>query len=236
MKILVINSGSSSIKYKFFDSKYKCCDMQDHTVLAEGLVERIGEPSGRIKHNLPNSPEGKSYSQDLQIENHRKGLMRVAELLMDANMGVIRTAAEITAIGHRVVHGGERFSQPTVIDGEVTAAIEALSPLAPLHNPPNLMGIQVATEMFPDALQVAVFDTAFHQSMPPAAYRYAIPDQLYREHSIRSFGFHGTSHLYVSEAAARYLGKSPEDTNLITAHLGNGCSITAVQAGKSVDT
>jgi acetate kinase len=135
-----------------------------------------------------------------------------------------------------VVHGGERFSQPTLIDDEVRATIKDLIPLAPLHNPPNLMGIDVASEMFPQAIQVAVFDTAFHQTMPPAAFRYAIPNALYEEHSIRSFGFHGTSHNYVSKEAIRYLGKPAEDTNLITLHLGNGCSATAVRGGQSVDS
>jgi acetate kinase len=160
---------------------------------------------------------------------------------MDQNIGVIQSPQEIAAIGHRVVHGGERFSQPTVITADVQETIKKLIPLAPLHNPANLTGIEVAIELFPQATQVAVFDTAFHQTMPPQAYRYAIPNQLYEEHAIRSYGFHGTSHLYVTNQAIAYLGQSPRrrgpaDTNLIIAHLGNGCSITAVRGGKSVDT
>jgi acetate kinase len=143
---------------------------------------------------------------------------------------------EITAIGHRVVHGGERFSQPTVITGEVKEAIAALIPLAPLHNPANLTGIEVAEELFPAATQVAVFDTAFHQTMPARAYRYAVPTYLYEEYGVRVYGFHGTSHLYVSKQAIDYLGKTAAETNLITAHLGNGCSMTAVKGGQSIDT
>lgn len=160
----------------------------------------------------------------------------MVSLLLDEEVGVIESADEITAIGHRVVHGGERFSQPTIITEEVKAAIEALIPLAPLHNPANLTGIIVAQELFPAATQVAVFDTAFHQSMPAKAYRYAVPNDLYQEHGVRVYGFHGTSHLYVTKQAIAYLQKPIAETNLITAHLGNGCSITAVKGGRSVDT
>ncbi|MCB0198983.1 MAG: acetate kinase [Anaerolineae bacterium] len=226
MKILVINSGSSSIKYQ-------CFDMATPTVLATGLVERIGEPAGRLIHRPAGGP---AVQRDGVIPTHRDGLAQVVELLLDGNHGVIESPDEITAVGHRVVHGGERFSAPTVIDDDVRQTIRDLSPLAPLHNPPNLVGIEVATELFPDAVQVAVFDTAFHQTMPPEAYRYAIPTALYDEHKIRAYGFHGTSHQYVSDVAARHLGKPATDTNLITIHLGNGCSITAVRGGQSVDT
>ncbi len=202
--------------------------MDDTAVLASGLVERIGEANGRIRHNDSN--------KEMPIPNHQEGLRQVVQLLLDEKVGVIASADEINAVGHRVVHGGEKFSQPTIIDKAVIATIEALIPLAPLHNPANLAGIRVAMDIFPQATQVAIFDTAFHQTMPAHAYRYAIPSALYEQNGVRVYGFHGTSHLYVAKAAIAYLGKAPEDTNLITAHLGNGASITAVSGGKSVDT
>ena len=202
--------------------------MADESVLAAGLVERIGEENGRILHN--------QLSQELPIPNHQVGLQAVVQLLLDPHDGVINSPDEIDAVGHRVVHGGEKFSQPTIINEEVIATIDKLSPLAPLHNPANLSGIQVAMEIFPSATQVAIFDTAFHQTMPAHAYRYALPNSLYEQDGVRVYGFHGTSHLYVSKVASDYLGKPAEETNLITAHLGNGASITAVSGGKSVDT
>ena len=229
MKILVINSGSSSIKYSLFD-------MAQRATLATGVVEKIGEASSRIKHKVSTNESVTEVVRDLIVADHRQGLALMADLLMDASVGVIQSPSEIAAIGHRVVHGGEHFSQPTVITAEVRAAIETLIPLAPLHNPANLTGIEVAIELFPQATQVAVFDTAFHHSMPPEAYRYAIPTRLYEEHAIRVYGFHGTSHLYVTKQAIAYLGKAAAETNLITAHLGNGCSITAVRGGHSIDT
>ncbi|MDX1414257.1 MAG: acetate kinase [Candidatus Promineifilaceae bacterium] len=228
MKILVINSGSSSIKYQLFD-------MSQRHSLAAGIVERIGEAGSRIKHTRL-IPQEQTSIQEASINDHRQGLSLMVERLLDEDTGVIQSAMEIAAIGHRVVHGGERFSQPTIITAEVRETIKDLIPLAPLHNPANLTGIEVATELFPQASQVAVFDTAFHQSLPPAAYRYAIPAYLYEEQGIRVYGFHGTSHLYVSKAAAAYLGQAQEETNLITAHLGNGASMTAVRGGQSVDT
>jgi acetate kinase len=230
MKILVINSGSSSIKYQLFGG-------EKMIPMASGLVEKIGEPSSRIKHSAIAIPQSTTRTlDDLQIPDHRTGLTYMVDLLMDNEIGVITSPEEITAVGHRVVHGGERFSQPTIITQEVVETIETLIPLAPLHNPANLTGIQVAQELFPSATQVAVFDTAFHQTMPAAAYRYAVPNQLYEEHGVRVYGFHGTSHLYVTKQAIAYLGKAPWETNLITAHLGNGCSITAVKGGQSIDT
>jgi acetate kinase len=234
MKILVINSGSSSIKYSLFD-------MDQRAPLATGLVEKIGEASSRIKHAIPAGPGNGDKAplelvHELIVSDHRHGLALMADLLMDEDVGVIQSPAEIAAIGHRVVHGGERFSQPTVITAEVQETIKSLIPLAPLHNPANLTGIEVAIELFPQATQVAVFDTAFHQTMPAGAYRYAIPNRLYEEHAIRVYGFHGTSHLYVTNQAIAYLGKTATDINLITAHLGNGCSMTAVRGGRSVDT
>jgi acetate kinase len=226
VKILVINSGSSSIKYQLFD-------MPEATAVAGGLVERIGEPTGRV---LYWSQAGANIEREMPIADHRQGLMQVVDLLLDEQDGVIGSAAEITAVGHRVVHGGEKFSQPTVIDTEVIDTIRELIPLAPLHNPANLSGIEVAREIFPEAVQAAVFDTAFHQTMPPRAYRYAIPNALYEEEHIRVYGFHGTSHLYVSKMALEHLGKPAAETNLISLHLGNGASMTAVAGGKSIDT
>ena len=202
--------------------------MADETVLAAGLVERIGEENGRILHN--------QLSQERPIPSHQAGLQAVVQLLLDPEDGVITSPDEIDAVGHRVVHGGEKFSQPTIINEEVIATIDKLSPLAPLHNPANLAGIQVAMSIFPHATQVAIFDTAFHQTMPAHAYRYATPNSLYKQNGVRVYGFHGTSHLYVSKVAIDYLGKPAQETNLITAHLGNGASITAVSGGKSVDT
>ncbi|MDM8532843.1 acetate kinase [Anaerolineales bacterium HSG25] len=229
MKILVINAGSSSIKYQLFD-------MQTEQALAAGLVERINEPNSRIKHRLLDGHHAGETVLDMPIENHHQGLSQVARLLMDDTVGVIRQPDEIDAVGHRAVHGGETFNQTSVIDEAVKKKMRALIPLAPLHNPANITGIEVAEQIFPKAVQVAVFDTAFHQTMPPAAYRYALPDELYQHHGIRAYGFHGTSHLYVSKVAADYLGQPANKTNLITAHLGNGCSICAVQGGQSVDT
>ncbi len=229
MPILVLNSGSSSIKYRLFD-------MAQERTLAAGLVERIGEPLGHLRHEAFDDQGAHKLSESYPIADHRQGLRRVAELLLHPEIGVIADAGEITAVGHRVVHGGERFSQPTRIDAAVRAAIRDLIPLAPLHNPANLQGIEVATELFPQAPQVAVFDTAFHQTMPAVAYRYAIPRRFYDEQGVRVYGFHGISHLYVSKQAARRLGRPPTEVNVITAHLGNGCSITAVRGGQSVDT
>ena len=229
MNILVINAGSSSLKYQLFN-------MQDRSVLAAGLVERIGEKNGHIKHKNLLDESLPEVNRELPIENHKDGLNLVVNLLLDAENGVIASPDEIAAVGHRVVHGGEKFSAPTVISEEVLNVIDALSSLAPLHNPANLTGIQVAMQLFPTATQVAIFDTAFHQTMPAHAYRYAIPSELYEKNHIRSYGFHGTSHLYVSKVAGEYLGKPLAETKFITAHLGNGASITAVDGGKSIDS
>lgn len=224
MKILVINAGSSSIKYQLFE-------MPARRVIASGLVERIGESTSRIKHKVT---DGENVTREGRIADHRAGLAQVVELMMDEANGVIESASEIAAIGHRVVHGGEKFRAPTRITGEVKSTVHELISLAPLHNPANLAGIEVAEEIFPDAAQVAVFDTAFHQTMPDYVYRYAIPDELYEKYGIRSYGFHGTSHRYVSNVAAEHLGKP--DARIITAHLGNGASMTAVRSGESVDS
>jgi len=230
VKVLVINSGSSSIKFQLLD-------MQDESVLASGLVERIGEAEGLIKCELrPDTDAGEVIKIQEPVPNHEHGMRKAVDLLTDAKKGVIKDRSEIGAVGHRVVHGGEAFHQPTLITDEVIAAIENTIPLAPLHNPANLDGIKVARELFPAAPQVAVFDTAFHQTIPAHAYHYALPIELYEKHRVRRYGFHGTSHRFVAGECAKAMGKKVEDVNIITVHLGNGCSMTAVEKGKSIDT
>lgn len=229
MNILVLNAGSSSLKYQLFA-------MPEQRVIASGSVEKIGEETSTILHTSFLQASPKNWQEERPIDNHQQGLSMASDLLMGAEYGVIRQSSEVDAVGHRVVHGGEYFSEAVLITGEVIARIKELIPLAPLHNPPNLTGIEVAQQVFPQARQVAVFDTAFHQTLPDYAFRYPIPNQLYREHQIRVYGMHGTSHRYVARAAADYLRQSVHDLNLITIHLGNGCSMTAVQGGKSIDT
>ncbi|MRG27870.1 acetate/propionate family kinase [Laceyella tengchongensis] len=226
MKILVINCGSSSIKYQLFD-------MSDESVLATGLVEKIGTESAMIKHEVTGAEEKVLISE---ILDHRVGMKKVLDLLMDKEEGVIQSADEVAAVGHRVVHGGEFFSSSVVIDSQVRQAIRQTIDLAPLHNPPNLLGIDAAQAQLPHATHVAVFDTAFHQTMPDYAYMYALPRILYQKYKVRRYGFHGTSHKYVSQRAAEFLGKPLADLKIISCHIGNGASITAVQGGKSVDT
>jgi acetate kinase len=226
MKILVINCGSSSIKYQLFD-------MKDESVLATGLVEKIGTESSIIKHQVPEKEELVIASE---ILDHRVGMKKVLDLLMDPEDGVIKSAEEVAAVGHRVVHGGENFSSSVVIDSNVRRAIRETIDLAPLHNPPNLLGIDAAQAQLPHAVHVAVFDTAFHQTMPDYAYMYPLPYVLYRKYKIRRYGFHGTSHKYVSEQAAKFLGRPLDELKIVSCHIGNGASITAVQNGKSVDT
>lgn len=220
--ILVINSGSSSLKFQLIS-------MPSEEVLASGLVERIGQESGKVHYKS----EKFSTSEEMQVKDHSVALKEVTKYLMHPENGVIKDPADIPAIGHRVVHGGDAFSDTIVIDEKVKETVKDLFSLAPLHNPPNLNGIEVAEEIFPGAKQVAVFDTAFHQSIPSQANRYAIPNEFYEKHHIQVYGFHGTSHKYVSEKASELLQK--KDSKLITVHLGNGCSITAVKNGKSVD-
>jgi acetate kinase len=227
MNIFVINTGSSSIKYQLFK-------MPNQKPVCSGLVERIGLEDSIITHKIFVTGEETVIKETLQLPDHEAGLHEVARLLTDKVIGVIQNPDEIDAVGHRVVHGGESFKATTIITEEVKAKIKQLFSLAPLHNPANYLGIQVAEKIFTRAKQVAVFDTAFYQSMPEKAYRYAIPDEFYTKHLIRAYGFHGTSHKYVSELAAAYLGK--KDAKLITIHLGNGCSMTAVDSGKAVDT
>jgi len=223
MKILVINSGSSSIKYQLFN-------MPQEEVICSGLVERIGLNDAEIHYKSNKN----KIDEVVNIPTHKVGLEKVVSLLLDEKIGVIKSTSEIEAVGHRVVHGGSTFSNTTVIDQKVKDKIKALFSLAPQHNPPNYEGILVAETIFPNAKQIAVFDTAFHQSMPIEAYKYAIPNKFLDEKNIRVYGFHGTSHKYVSEKAIKHLGL--KNSNIITIHLGNGCSMSAVKNGKSIDT
>ncbi len=223
MQILVINSGSSSIKFQVFS-------MPSEEVKCSGLVERIGLENAVITYKV----NGEKHEKTTNIPNHKMGLELVAQYLMDAKVGVIKSKNDIGAVGHRVVHGGSTFAQTVLIDEAVKEKIKELYSLAPLHNPANLEGILVAENIFSNARQVAVFDTAFHQTMPQEAYKYAIDNSFLEEHQIRAYGFHGTSHKYISEKAREYLGEE-KSKKLITVHLGNGCSITAVKEGKSID-
>lgn len=227
MNVFVINSGSSSIKYQLIR-------MPEATVVCTGLVDRIGLDGSSIKHEAVIEGKEHDHKETLSIPDHAFGLKAVARLLTDDTIGVIRHPEDIDAVGHRVVHGAEDFASTMVITPEVMKKVKDLFSLAPLHNPPNYLGIEVASSIFSTAKQVAVFDTAFHQTMPPVAYRIAIPNELYIKHGIRAYGFHGTSHKYVSERAVEYLKK--KDSRIITIHLGNGCSMSAVRDGVCVDT
>jgi acetate kinase len=222
MNILVINAGSSSIKYQLID-------MATEQTLSGGLVERIGLETGTVTHKTFVGGKENKIKESFSIPNHVVGLERVAELLTDKEVGVIANPADI-----QVVHGGEAFTKTVVITDEVKAKVKELFPLAPLHNPANLIGIEVAEKVFPNAKHIAVFDTAFHQTMPEVAFRYAIPTEMYEEMGIRKYGFHGTSHKYVSEKATGYLGK--KDAKVITIHIGNGASMAAVDGGVCIDT
>lgn len=211
--------------------------MRGEQVLASGLVERIGEDLGKISCRMyPGSSAHRSVEKEEKIVDHKSGMLKVGEVLCDEQDGVVRSRKEIAVVGHRVVHGGEAFQKPTVIDEEVMAAIQANIPLAPLHNPANLDGLKVARELFPSTPQVAVFDTAFHQTIPQRAHIYALPYELYERHRVRRYGFHGTSHKFVAGECARLMGRELSNTNLITIHLGNGCSMSAVEHGCSIDT
>lgn len=230
MNTLVINSGSSSIKFQLLD-------METEAVLASGLVERIGETRGVISCTMhPGSADEYKIENKGLIADHQTGMLMVGDVLCDVDHGVVHTKEDIGVVGHRVVHGGEKFHQPIIIDDEVVAAISDHIPLAPLHNPANLDGIITARQLFPGIPQVAVFDTAFHQSIPEPAHIYALPYELYERHRVRRYGFHGTSHKFVAGECARLMSKDLDNTNLITIHLGNGCSMTAVKGGCSVDT
>ncbi len=226
MKILVVNSGSSSIKYRLFD-------MADESLLANGLVERIGIQGSLINHY----PAGKdAFIKEIEIPDHRKGIELVIDALLDNKYGVIKSISEITAVGHRVVHGGEKYSGSVLLNDDVMDTLNEFIELAPLHNPPNILGIKVCQELLPGIPQVGVFDTAFHQSIPEQAFLYGLPYGFYEKYRIRRYGFHGTSHKYVAQKAAEILGKDLKELKVITCHLGNGSSITAVKEGKSVDT
>ncbi|MGC4938720.1 acetate/propionate family kinase [Kribbella sp. DT2] len=221
--VLVINAGSSSLKYSLIDAG-------SGEALADGLIERIGESESHQKHR---GPDGEAESSDA-IGSHEDALRAALDAF--ETHGPSLDDLELAAVGHRVVHGGSKFSKPTLIDDALVAEVTELVPLAPLHNPANLEGIKVARRMFPDLPQVAVFDTAFHQTLPPHAYTYAVPSEWLEEHGIRRYGFHGTSYSFVSGQAARELGRDLSDLNLIVLHLGNGCSVSAVRGGRSVET
>lgn len=227
MNIFVINSGSSSIKYQLIK-------MPEAELICSGLVDRIGLENSSITHKVMKNNVEKILKENLEIDDHAGGLQEVARLLTDKEYGVISNPNEIKIVGHRVLHGGELFSATTIINDAVKEQIKKLFPLGPLHMPPNYTGIIVAEKIFTKATQVAVFDTAFHQTMPSKAFRYAIPNDLYTTHHIRAYGFHGTSHKYVSAKALEYL-KNP-NAKILTIHLGNGSSIAAVDKGKCVDT
>lgn len=226
MNILVINAGSSSLKYQLYD-------MSDESVLAKGLVERIGMDSSILTHK----PTGKQEVTEVsEILEHTTAIRKVLGMLTDAEHGVISSIHDIQAVGHRVVHGGESFKESALVNSEVKSEIRRLFDLAPLHNPASMMGIQAAEANMPGIPQVVVFDTAFHQTMPEKSYLYAIPRVLYNKYKVRRYGAHGTSHAYISQAAAEFLNRPLEDMKIITCHIGNGASLTAVQGGKSVDT
>jgi len=226
MKILVLNCGSSSVKYKLIDSATE-------QVLAEGGVEKIGLPDSFLKYK---KPDGSKESIVTPMPDHKSAVGNILSLLADPDKGVIKSYSEIDAVGHRVVHGMEKFNKSVVITPEVVEKIKECYTVAPLHNPANITGIEAVTELLPGAPQVAVFDTAFHQTMPPKAYMYALPWESYEKYGARRYGFHGTSHRYVARRACEFLNLPYENQRIITAHIGNGASITAVENGISVDT
>ena len=226
MKVLVINCGSSSLKYQLID-------METENSLAQGLVERIGIEGSVLTQKV----EGKDkYIVKTPMNNHKEAIEIVLKALVDGEHGVIKSMDEITAVGHRVVHGGEKYASSVLITEEVKKSIEECYKLAPLHNPPNMIGIEACEELMPNTPMVAVFDTAFHQTMPKEAFLYALPYELYTENGIRKYGFHGTSHMYVSNKVAEVMGKDIKDLKIVTCHLGNGASLCAVKNGVSIDT
>ncbi len=228
MKILVINAGSSSLKYQLID-------MDTRSVMAKGLCERIGIDGSNLQHTcVLKALDKKTITKPMK--DHGDAIQMVIDALVDSEIGVISSMDEIGAVGHRVVHGAEMFTDSTVITEAVMKALEECTPLAPLHNPPNIIGINACTKIMPDTPQVAVFDTAFHQTMPAHAYMYALPYECYEKDRIRKYGFHGTSHKYVSQKAVEILGKDAKDLKIVTCHLGNGSSISAVCGGKCIDT
>ncbi len=229
MKILVINSGSSSLKFTLFEM-----ENGSNTVIASGLVERVGTPTPNL---IIKRPDGFKFEESPEgVKNHSDGLRAVCAKLVDPQIGVLKSLSEVKAIGHRVLHGGEKVTAPVKVDEAVKDIIRECIPLGPLHNPANLSGIEACEEIFAGVPNVAVFDTQFHQTMPPEAYLYAIPMEFYKKYGIRKYGFHGTSHRFVTLSTAEFLGKKPEDITIITCHLGNGCSMAAVKNGKVIDT
>lgn len=226
MLILVINCGSSSAKYELFN-------VDKEISLCRGVVERIGEDSSSLCHEVDGRER---IHEKIECSNHHRAIELIRDFLTDPEKGVIADVREVMGVGHRVVHGGEEFSSSTIIDEKVISSIEKFSELAPLHNPPSLEGIRGCMKIFVDVPQVAVFDTAFHQTMPEEAFCYGIPYKFYENHGIRRYGFHGTSHRYVSGKTAEILARPIEELNMITVHLGNGCSIAAIKEGKSIDT
>ena len=228
MKILVINCGSSSIKYVLFE-------MDAHRILTSGVLDRIGETGGRLRHDWLDADDAQKervYQRD--VADHRQAFELIRQAMRESD--VMDDINELAAIGHRVVHGGETFTQPALIDEAVLAGIRKVAPLAPLHNPANLTGIEIAMAIAPSVPHVAVFDTAFHQTIPDYAYRYALPEKLYTDYGVRRYGFHGTSHAYVAGKAAEHIGKPLSSLNLISLHLGNGASAAAIRQGRCVDT
>jgi acetate kinase len=225
MKVLVINAGSSSLKYQLYQ-------MPQSRVLCKGIAERIGDSSSQLKHQF----NGKTVAISTRFSDHEDAMHQILRVLMDKEIGAVRANSEIGAVGHRVVHGGEEFTGSVLIDDEVVGSIERFADLAPLHNPPNLTGIFAAKKELPGVPQVACFDTAFHASIPKVAHLYALPAEFYAKFKVRRYGFHGTNHRYVARRAAQLMGVGKYEANLITIHLGNGCSITAVENGRSVDT
>lgn len=228
MKILVINAGSSSLKYQLID-------MDTKSVLAKGLCERIGIDGSNLQHTCVMKGLDKKKIEK-PMKDHGDAIQMVIDALVDPEIGVIASMDEIGAVGHRVVHGAEEFTESTIITEAVMKTLDKCTPLAPLHNPPNIIGINACTKIMPNTPQVAVFDTAFHQTMPPHAFMYALPYECYENDRIRKYGFHGTSHKYVSQQAAKFLGKDAKDIKIVTCHLGNGSSISAVDGGKCIDT
>lgn len=228
MKILVINAGSSSLKYQLFD-------MDTESVLAKGLCERIGIEDPDIQYTNVAAGMDK-IKKVIPMKDHSDAIAAVMDILTDKEVGVIKSMEEIDAVGHRVVHGAEEFASSCLVTDAVLKALEKCTPLAPLHNPPNIIGINACKEAMPGTPMVAVFDTAFHQTIPAKAYMYALPYEYYEKYGIRKYGFHGTSHKFVAQEAAKFLGKKPEELKIITCHLGNGSSISAVDRGKCVDT
>ncbi|MBQ4107058.1 MAG: acetate kinase [Lentisphaeria bacterium] len=226
MKVLVVNAGSSSVKFTLFA-------MDTETILAKGLVERVGTDHPNLIYKRP---DGFKFEGEIQVSNHAGALKAICDKLVDPEVGVLKSLNEISACGHRVLHGGEKMTQPMLIDDSVKATIREYFPLGPLHNPANLSGIEACEQEIPGVPNVAVFDTQYHMTMEPDAFLYPLPYEYYKQHGIRKYGFHGTSHNYVMLATAKFLGIKPEETDIITCHLGNGCSMAAIRNGKVIDT